>query len=443
MTGKRASFGMLSLWMSLGMLSAPAKAEDMVRYTVKRGDTFEGLAREHFFRLADWTSVARANRVADPRRLRTGQVLAIPTRYLRYRPIAANLTAYRGDLSLKPGGPPRVGISLAEGTQIATGAGAFASLSIAGMGNVTLPSLTAVRIDRLRRYSLGDTVERTLTLLRGRVDVRAQPAGSGTGSRALEIRSKRATAAIRGTEFSLAANDANDTLSVFEGTVAFVATGLDPDGPPATAANTAVALVPAGYGAAAVDRAISALQTLLPSPSLREPARLRTEAAMRLEAEPVPGAAKYRFGIGLDARLIEMIAEQDSATAAVAIPDLPDGKLYVRVSAISASGIEGQQRTYTVRRQSAEVTASASRDDDGTLRFRWTRTGGANGAPVRLVLAADPALDRPLIDLFTVRDELAVSGIAPGSYWWTVEQRLVTDNGIERVRAPILELVVS
>lgn len=53
----------------------PTAASGSTTYTVKSGDTLSGIAADHG---TTWQELARLNRLADPRRLKVGQVLELP-----------------------------------------------------------------------------------------------------------------------------------------------------------------------------------------------------------------------------------------------------------------------------------------------------------------------------------------------------------------------------
>lgn len=431
--------------LALAAHASVANAKETLSYKVARGDTLYDLASQHFINPRDWVAVAKANAIANPRHLRVGSTLVIPKRYLRFRALDAELISFRGNLSIKSASgnsqQVRLGTTVGEGATITTAKNSFASFELSGAGTVALPSVTAVRIDRLRQYSLGNHVERRLILLNGRADVNASGARKSKNDEILQIRTRRATAAIRGTQFSIAHEDGGDALSVHEGIVAFEAAAENETSEGAKEQSGQEFAVDAGFGSIARDSGIEGRVALLPKSDLLEAGRIRTEAAARFESTPVDGAATYRFTFGLDASLVETIAEQESTDGAVAVPDLPDGTIYVRISAISAEGVEGQRRVYAVRRLFSEVSAAASLGDDQSTQFRW-RSAGASG-PARLIISRDQELSAPLVDLPNIEtSEISIQRLNPGTYYWVVESRIVDNGTVERVRGPVQELII-
>lgn len=55
-----------------------AKAKKVTKYTVKRGDSLSGIAIKFYRDARKWTTIAKANKITRPDRLRVGQVLTIP-----------------------------------------------------------------------------------------------------------------------------------------------------------------------------------------------------------------------------------------------------------------------------------------------------------------------------------------------------------------------------
>lgn len=433
----------LLMLICLSAMMAPDRlsARDDVAYKVAAGDTLFDLAERHFVNRGDWRSVARINRIRNPRHLQPGRILVIPKRLLKFRQLRAELVSYRGQLSIRDGDGSarqiRVGVSVGEGATIATAENSFASFRLTGAGTVSLPSVTTVRVERLRQYSLGEHVERRLVLVKGRADVSASGARKDTDEDILEIRTRRATAAIRGTEFSISTSPTGEALSVHEGTVEFSL----PDSGESSDASAESIDVAAGFGSVATDQGLRQAVELLPKADLLEPGRIRTESASHFAVTPVPGAASYRFTVGLDANLIETIAESETVASETTIADLPDGTLYLRVSAISAEGLEGERRIYAIRRRFAEVTGSAETGEDDTTRFRW-QADGMEG-PIRFILSRAEDLSTPLADVPNiVTGELPVEGLPPGTYFWATEQRLIDQGAVERVRGPVRELII-
>lgn len=438
----------LSLLVPTAAMALPAanlSAKETVDYEIARGDTLYDLANQHFVKPADWVAVARANAIANPRHLRVGSKLVIPKRYLRYSELNAELISFRGSLSIKSAAGAaqkvRLGLTVGEGAVISTARNSFASFQLGGAGTVALPSVTAVRIERLRRYSLGDHIERRIVIINGRMDVNASGARKNKDDEILQIRTRRATAAIRGTQFSISQTENADALSVHEGVVAFEAVQDSQETDAAPQGEEQALAVDAGFGSVARDSGIEGRVQLLPKTDLLQAGRVRTEKLARFEAAPIAGAATYRFTFGLDTSLIETIAEQESVDGSVEVPDLPDGTIYVRLSGVSADGVEGERRVYAVRRIFSEISSAASIGADQLTQFRW-RSAGASG-PARLILSADEDLGAPLVDLPNIETgEVDIKRLKPGTYYWAVEHRLVDNGTVERVRGPVQELII-
>ncbi|MFV0644865.1 MAG: FecR domain-containing protein [Sphingomonadaceae bacterium] len=422
----------------------PSQAETPIRYEVRKGDTLYALAQEHFRRPSDMIRVQRINRISDPRRMQTGRILVIPRSYLRYQPLNAKIQAFRGSVLIRRAGSGATtnavaGMTLEEGDRIRTAPAGFVTLAVDGGVRTTLPSSSAVILQRLRRYSINGEVERVIALQEGRGDIDASGLRRKGSKGGLEVRTPNATAAIRGTEFSVAVLSGGTSVSVHEGKV-------DVSGNSKVSGQSAdlpEVNVDGGFGVAVSEEGLSPPIKLLDAPEQVDPRRLKTGQDVRFDLKPVAGAGTYRFRLGTDAGMIDSVAEVDSTLPTASFANLEDGNYFLRVSAVDAHGLEGMSRTYPFRRLLSTMDGLAPGfGDDGKIVFRWMAEG--EGGPSRFILAGDrevtkALLDRPGID----GTEIVLEGLPPGTYYWVIERRLVADGEVEIIRSTAQELVVA
>lgn len=107
---------------------------------------------------------------------------------------------------------------------------------------------------------------------------------------------------------------------------------------------------------------------------------------------------------------------------------IPDGSLFVRVSAIAASGLEGLSQTFAMRRVLTGLAATARAGADGT-RFAWD--GAGEGQRIyRFQLAHDEKGAMPLVDEAGLTDQsITLTALPPGEYWWRVGVRQSAADG--------------
>lgn len=392
----------------------PASAQTTtINYVVRPGDTLSGLADRYLVRPGAYHEVARLNRVREPRRLPVGHILRLPVPLLRSEPAQARIATVRGPVSVQRGGgsagTAAVGQTLVEGDLISTGANAFIRLALPDGGFVSLPSRSRVRVRRLRTILLNGATDQVFQLESGRVESDASPVREPGG---FSIATPISISAVRGTGFrnSYDPEAQRGGTEVIEGVVA-VESGSseimarDAEG---------VTAGPAGL----------ALAALLPAPDLVDPDAVQTGEAVALRFVPAPGAVRHRARLATDAGMVDAFAEAESpdGEAGITFTDLEDGLYFVRVSAVSAEGLEGLAKVYTLLRARsglgnlAATTSGAGRDRQ--YLFRWEPEGDGP-AEFRFQLRKDagPAV---VDEAGLSEPRLTLTGLPPGDYQWRV-----------------------
>lgn len=394
----------------------PASAQSTtttINYVVRPGDTLSELADRYLVRPGAYHEVARLNRVREARRLPVGRVLRVPVPLLRSEPAQARIATVRGPVSIHRGsgvaGAASVGQTLIEGDVISTGANAFIRLALPDGGFVSLPSRSRVRVRRLRTILLNGATDQLFQLESGRVESDASPVREPGG---FAIATPISISAVRGTGFrnSYDPEAERGGTEVIEGVVAVES------GSSEIMAREAQG-VTAGPGGLA-------LAPLLPAPDLVDPDAVQTREAVTLRFAPAPGAVRHRARIATDAGLVDAFAEADSASgeAQVTFTGLDDGLYFVRVSAISAEGLEGMAKVYTLlRARSGLGNLSATPSGAGRDRqylFRWEPAGdGPAEFRFQLRKDAEPAV---VDEAGLSEPRLTLTGLPPGEYQWRV-----------------------
>ena len=402
---------------------APAAAQeraaarsDLVLYRLKAGDNLYDLAARYFARVESYAAVQRLNAIADPRRLRPGALIRIPRSLLRHEPLQAVVQSYRGTVSIQRGTTRRaiaVGMRLAEGDLLETAEKSFVSLRLPDDSTVAMPSRSSVRIQRLRRTLLADTIDRLFVILKGRAS--ASVTHMDNPDSRFEMSTPIAVSAVRGTEFRVQFDpDAQRaTTEVTEGKVVFT--------PSDAAADTAdrAQLVPQGYGTAS-DIAVPV--ALLPAPDFLRPGQVQDAERLSFELRPVEGAVRYHVQVAQDAGFLDLIDEADVATPVADLPPLADGSYFVRATAIDARGLEGMPVTYGFERNLNRVEADVEHRRGGRHReylFRW-RTPDAPAAQYRFQLFGPSEID-PIVDEAGLKStNFIVTDLPDGHYRWRV-----------------------
>lgn len=392
------------------------QAPDFV-YTVRPGDTLIDLAKRGFRRQVDYVVAQRYNHVANPRRLRPGSTLRFPQRILKVQPIGAKVAAFRGDATVS-GSSARVGMNVAEGTLLRTGADAFLTIELADGSLVTLPSRSAMKVSGLHRIVLTGNAVKIFELLGGRSETQVEKAKLPADR--FEIHTPVSVAAVRGTKFRVTYGPEKSVAGagVLEGTVGIGAGGKS-------------LALPAGEGVTASAAGPGEPQALLPKPLLQNPDRIQDEQLVRFMVAPLPGASTYRIQLAADAGFVEIFAEAASPSTTLTFANVPNGTFFARATALSDEGIEGFPSVYGFERRLNSITAEVGKAETcpavRCLRFRW-RAGGEGERRFRFQLARKPG-GMPIVDEPEMtRTEIVLTDLPGGTYYWRVESILL-DRG--------------
>ncbi|OYX91541.1 MAG: hypothetical protein B7Y74_14240, partial [Novosphingobium sp. 35-62-5] len=316
---------------------------------------------------------------------------------------------------------------LPQGTVIETGEDGFISLALPNGSRTSLPTRSRLSIVHLRRFLLTQSVDYDFLVEAGKANTKAAPFGSGGGL--FRIRTPRAVAAVRGTEFRVGAIDETSLVEVLEGTVA---AGLSEQ------TSVPIAL---GFGAVIANGGVTT-EALLSAPSLVAPGKVQVDPLVRLGFEPVLGASGYRLQIAADASFNDVLAEARGESPNFELADIPNGGLFVRGSAIAASGLEGMTQTYSMRRALTALGGSAAVDAD-RLTFKWGGSGDGRRL-YRFQLLRDSTSGVPIADEPGLEsDGIALRALDPGTYFWRVGVRQFADGDVTENWLPFEKIIIS
>jgi hypothetical protein len=419
----------------------------VVDYRVQPGDTLFALLRDG----ADWQPVARANNIADPKRLQPGSLIRIPAHLLREQPALAEVVHAYGSVtvtraSTETAVPLAGGETLAAGDVVRTGVQSSTTLRFVDGARVLVRPDSELKIERLAQSRAGAST--TLRLERGSADSAVPPVPTARGASApsrYEMRTPHANLGVRGTEFRTTAESASVRVEVLEGRVgarggvsapgrseALSPGARSAEGRPANAAARSESLVGAGFGAVGAASGMSAPRALPAPPQLaglperveRMPLRLswQSAAATRVRAQVLTTDEPPR--LVLDGVF-------DAAPARWS-EDIPDGRYELRVRAIDDSGLEGRDtRAAFVLKARPEppfiaAPAPGARTIDDNVRLAWTRNAAA--PRVRLQIADTPDFAQPRIDRSDLAASEARMALPLGTHHWRVASILASGD---------------
>ncbi|HEV8689666.1 MAG TPA: FecR domain-containing protein [Ideonella sp.] len=374
------------------LAAAAPGGEATVAHRIERGDTLIGLLRPG----ADWRSVQRMNRIANPRRLQPGKVIRIPAQLLREQPTVAEVVHAHGDVSVvrAPSTTPEAlagGATLAAGDAVHTGAQSSVTLRFADGSRLLLRPSSRLRLDRLMRSATGASTG--LSLDDGAADSEVLKLTT-PGPRRYEIRTPQAILGVRGTEFRTRVDAGATRVEVLEGRVGALKGARE-------------AGVSSGEGVVA-DGAGVKREALPPAPRLADvPARIE-RMPLRVGWSTPGEAQRVRAQVLTADEPPKLVLDGvfDAPPARWA-EDIPDGRYALRVRAIGASGLEGPdaQAAFLLKARPEppfiRTPAADARTIDETVLLAWTLNVSAPRVRLQVSDTADfaqPRIDRADLD---------------------------------------------
>ena len=350
------------------------QAERSIRYTVQPGDTLIALSAKYLTAKEAWQTVQQINAIRDPYHVPIGSVLVIPERLLKMEPAFGQISSFRGAVTVDSQ-PATKGMQIRQGMRIETSANAFVTVEFPDGSAISLPSQSSVRVDRLRRIPLTDSVDRAFRLQEGRARSTVTPIRNPNSN--FQVTTPLSVSAVRGTDFRVDFDPTGKRAltEVVGGTV-----GVAPD---EVRDETAV---PKGYGVVGTPDGIQPPVKLLPSPVLTSLSRGDGDSVV-ITADPVNGAVKYRTQLATDIAFREVIAETITDKPTASFPGVGGTPFFVRMTAIAESGMEGLPGTFSSGRRSVAPEPSASNGGGAVppeqLQISMTGDGRAKPAPAR------------------------------------------------------------
>jgi hypothetical protein len=407
--------------------SATASDDDApVEYVVRKGDNLIALGKRYLATPISYRIVQRQNRISNPHAIPVGKTLRIPRNLLKYQPANARLISVRGQVTAAAAAAS-VGQILQEGSAISTGPSSFVTMLLDDGSRVSLPSNSDVRIRRLRRYVLGDSLDYDFDILKG--GARSTVTKHKSSDDRYRVRTPKAVSAVRGTDFQsrFDADSDRDFAEVVEGGLSIAAGNAD-----------ALSL-PAGNGLAVQPGGEVIAEALLPPPPLSEPGRTQADGLVSFASD---SQTAIRYTIAADAGFIEQVADIVAADGKASFGDIRNGNYFIRARAISSNGIQGMPATYVFKRRLNGVSASAGESDEGYV-FRWLGEGEGTRR-FHFQLFRDSTDQVAMVDEAGLSgDRITISDLPQGDYFWRVGAVQYLDGEVATNWTPLEKLSVS
>jgi hypothetical protein len=404
-----------------GLLArAPAAEPDYV-YRLVPGDTLIGVSQRLLVEPRRWPELRARNNLGRPDRLPPGTAVRIPRDWLRQSAEQARVDRPAGaDAAATPARGAQVG----EGARLVTGPGERITLDLADGSVITIGEDSSVGIELMRRVDGTGARDTRLQIERGGVETKVQPQREGSR---FEIRTPVAISAVRGTGFrqEFDAVAGLDRTGVAEGAVTVAGAAATADAMAGTGAAPGIA-VEAGFGT--VSDAAGGPRPpvrLLPPPDLSALPGAFDQDRVDPAFPPVAGAVAYRGELFADAALRDLRAARTAATPALDFGAVADGRYVLRVRAVDALGLAGEDAAREITRQRVPDRPEVRGPAPGAaiagtqVRLQWAPV--ASAVRYRVQVATDAVFAAPLLDRDDVTaPELLATTLPAGGFHWRV-----------------------
>ncbi|WP_332671607.1 FecR domain-containing protein [Aromatoleum sp.] len=412
-------------------------ADEDIRYVVRPGDNPWNLTQRYLRSIDYWPRLQKYNRIEQPNAIPPGTVLRIPVAWLRGEPATVRVSDLNGAAELRRDGettPLARDMTLSSGAVIRTGEETSVVLEFPDGSRSRIGEDSEVRVTEVRQLNASDAQQIELQLLRGRLENDVEPVGKGGGR--FRIRTPAGVAAVRGTEFRVAASDGGARAETVSGEVSL----SNPRGDVRLRAGTGSMVVPG--------RAPERASALLAAPQLGTLPERVERLPFALPFPVVAGALRYRTQLA--PRDTAAAVTSDQVGSAPEVPghaELGDGNYVMRVRAIDERGLEGldARREIVVDARPEPPFPTLPVQDgvvvDDRIAFGWTRS--VEPGQYHFQLAADETFGTLLADSEHL-DEPGVAldiALAPGRYFWRVALTTAPEghgpfSDVQRLRRP-------
>lgn len=397
---------------------SPANGSEWV-YTVVDGDNLWDFSEKYLDSVMRFEKLRSLNNIKNPKRLQPGTWLRVPMKWIRSNAVPAQLDGVEGQVQLirvdgstlsqlNPGALIHLGDSLRTGPK------SSAAIRFADGSTLTVHSHSELRFDHLTAHGETGMVDSRLNLIKGRMQTKVRPS-AGPGSR-FEIYTPSAISAVRGTRYRAAVSGNGDAsnIEVLEGNVA-------------VSGGEKQRLVPAGFGTRIEKgKAPAPPVALLPAPNFQQIPEVVRYIDWRLRWDAIEGAVNHRIEVSRDRELAVLIWDQLSDQTSLPLPELEDGRYWVRVRGIDANGLEGKSRVASVLLDAQpQPPLSLNPPDNAVVRgvatvLEWSKSETAD--TYLLEIAMDDGFEQIVQRVKDLRaSRYATEGITrPGVYYWRV-----------------------
>lgn len=312
-------------WKSVG------NQETVWAYSVLKNDSFERIYQKYLNKRANITELSEYNHHPLSKKLQPAQTINIPVEMLRRIPTHAQVLLAYGDVNASgiAGGythQVRKDDLFVTGDSLATGKNSLAKLLFADGSKIDIQSNSSLSIQDSYQYVGKETFVTNLKLAKGRTQVSANP--EHVIGNTLKIQTPSAVAAVRGTQFRVAAEESVSLQETLEGRVAFSASGQE-------------VLLTKGYGSLAEkDKAPLPPIQLPGAPDVSRLPKLFELNSAEFNFIAQQGVVAWIGQLALDEDFTQILSEQTTQSGKLVFADLADGQYYLKLMTQDQHGLQ-------------------------------------------------------------------------------------------------------
>ena len=321
-------------------LKSVGNQETVWAYSVLKSDSFERIYQKYLNKHTDIIALSEYNHHPLSKQLQPAQIINIPVEMLRRTPKKAQVLLVYGDVnatSIAGGDTHKLKKDdlLVAGDSLDTGKNSLVKLLFADGSKIDIQPNSNLSIQDSYQYVGKETFVTNLKLVKGRSQISANP--EHVVGNTLKIQTPSAVAAVRGTQFRVAAEENVSLQETLEGRVAFSASGQE-------------ILLAKGYGSAAEkDKAPLPPIQLPDAPDVSKLPKLFEHNSAEFNFPAQQGVVAWIGQLALDADFTQILNEQTAQSGKLVFADLTDGQYYLKLRTQDQHGLQSIDATHAFR----------------------------------------------------------------------------------------------
>ena len=395
------------------------QAEDWV-YKVRNGDNLWNLTVDYLIDISYVEQVQKLNKIADPWHILPGTEIRIPSEWIRHYPALIRVQNLQGTAQIledesTQSHPLKLGDLLMLGDVVSTDADSTLLLGFLDGSRILLQENSRLKIKQLMILEYTGMLDSQLQLQAGRLET--QVATEKGSARRFEVSTPATVTSVRGTDYRISADKekSQSKTEVVEGKVL-------------VKGKQNSRLLYAGFGTITVkDQDPIAPVKLLAAPDLNHIPQPFAQVPLQFSMPAHSDGKGYRVQIAKTELFQDVLFDKPFNSLIIRGPDLADGDYYLRVRAIDAQQLEGNnaQARITINARPEAPFLVSPKPGEGILledkpELNWAQQQDNNRYHVQISDNTD--FSSILLDKTDIADNelTVVENLPMGKYFWRI-----------------------